>query len=242
MSHSSDFFEQIASTYLDTQPEKTLFKAAVKKMRASLDPLHDERHIEAMLTLFHELDKQKKLKLKKAEKKIAVLAIAWHDVWISQRNTPWFMKIWFNQAIEGIASARLFRKNAKLVQLAEDQIEASAYAIRKHSNYQWFELNTAAAQILHDLDWLEFYSVKRVKKSVEILRKRGLHLFLEWSWFHLVFGNLYMKLRTHNEHLFYHYWAKDQFSKIQKEYFDYVHKLQKEAKKNSYFRLFLKHI
>lgn len=237
----SPFFNHIAQTYLTTLSERRLFSQAIKKMRHSIDPLHDEKHIEAMLVRFELLVKTKRIKLDKISKKLCVLSIAWHDVWISQFNPRWVLTLWYIQMVEGLACARLFLRHATQLRIDPAQAKACAYAIRKHSNYQFFEIKTEIARILYDLDWLEFYSVTRFQKSIEKMKSQGQQFIFERSFLHAFFGILYMKIRAIKPHQFHHDWAREQLVISQKEYFQYVYHFQAEAKKRSYFRILLKY-
>lgn len=134
-------------------------------MSQSPDPIHDHHHIGRILK---QLGWFLKSHAKKPNFEILLPAICWHDVWKGRRQSLNPIKLFYYQLYEGIGSWRIFQKHQK--DLPANLAAQIGYAIRKHSQFQFFSLKTFEAKILRDLDDLDIVSAKRLRP---LLKKRN---------------------------------------------------------------------
>jgi len=129
------------------------------------------------------------------DKEILLLALYWHDVWKSQ-NIPTPANYLFHQWYEGLGSMLMFKKQARTAGVSPRISRAVSYAIRKHSLVQFRPAKTLEAQLLWDLDMLDFWNLQRVQaffknftwaniaifdSYILYMRKVGFPLNFEWT-------------------------------------------------------------
>jgi hypothetical protein len=129
------------------------------------------------------------------DKEVLLLSLYWHDVWKSQ-NIPTPANYLFHQLYEGLGSMFMFKKQARTAGLSPRINRAVSYAIRKHSLVQFRPAKTLEAQLLWDMDMLDFWNLQRVQaffknftwanififdSYVLYMRKVGLPLNFEWT-------------------------------------------------------------
>ncbi len=184
-------------------------KAGFNLMRKSVDPFHDFTHIENLFSLLDEfLTKHKKVK-EKVDLKALFLALCWHDAWKAEKDPKSVAAIIYNQAMEGLMSARMFKKAAKNYSIDPKTIARAAYAIRKHNSLQFLKRKTLEAKILRDIDKIDSVNFERFlyAKKKKFRFQKKLYLFL----IHLYFSKI---SRTS-----YHFnWTKDLLMKERKEF------------------------
>ncbi len=160
--------------FLKNHPQIKLPKVIVQTCRRgeelmsqSPDPIHDHHHIGRLLKHL-----EKFLKKHPDEINFSVLlpAICWHDVWKGRRQSLNPFKLFYYQIYEGLGSLWIFyEKNSQ--HLSKELLGNIGYAIRKHSQFQFFPLKTTEAKILRDIDDLDILSAKRLRP---LLNKRNL--------------------------------------------------------------------
>lgn len=172
------YIEKFLSNHPDIKLSPKILKLCTegeRLMSQSPDPIHDHHHIGRIL---RQLDRFLKSHTKRPDFEILLPAICWHDVWKGKRQSLNPVKLFYHQLYEGIGSWRIFQKHrANLPAGLAAQI---GYAIRKHSQFQFFPLKTFEAKILRDLDDLDIVSAKRLRPLLEkrksvstIVRKIG---------------------------------------------------------------------
>lgn len=155
--------------FLQTQPKIRLPQKIVdicrtgeKLMAQSPDPLHDHHHLGRLLKHLQSFLKKHPHYQPKIDFAVLLPALCWHDVWKAQRQTLNPLKLIYYQIYEGWGSWKIFhyqhRQHLPAITLAQ-----ITYAIRKHSQFQFFSLKTLEAKILRDLDDLDILSAKRLK-------------------------------------------------------------------------------
>lgn len=142
----------------------SLCHEGIEIMRKSIDPAHDETHIERN---FSNLDSflmgEKKIDKSKIDFETLLLSICWHDVWKSTRTPTNIISLFFYQFKDGLESMKMFAKRAKEVGLPERLIRNVSYSIRKHGDFQFLPLTTQEAQILKDIDTLDSWSLEKLR-------------------------------------------------------------------------------
>lgn len=146
-------------------------------MKKSNDPIHDLKHVE---NVFKNIDIfLKNNKGRTVDFDVLILAVCWHDVYKATNGSNKICRLIYNQFVEGIASSKIFRKNAKKYNFSRKFSRQVCYAIRKHSHIQFLPRMTVEARILYDGDKIDSNNYMRLKNTdVEkfILKKR---LFLK---------------------------------------------------------------
>ena len=144
---------------------------ALNIMRQSKDPLHDVIHVEDILGLLSKfLKRSNEVATSDINFEILIPSICWHDVWKSYRKqTTNLFKFRLEQFWDGIGSARIFSnhvKNSNFPKFLSDEIY---FSVLHHggffSNFIKSNIKNGhlEAEILVDLDSLDFWSMKRVK-------------------------------------------------------------------------------
>lgn len=134
-------------------------KTGEKLMAQSPDPIHDHHHIGRLLKHLEIFLKQHQEKI---DYSILLPAICWHDVWKGRRQSLNPIKLFYYQIYEGIGSLKIFYHHNQH-HLPSATLKKIGYAIRKHSQFQFFPLKTIEAKILRDIDDLDILSAKRLK-------------------------------------------------------------------------------
>src|SRR3989344_7636142 len=129
-----------------------LCKTALNLMKQGIDPIHNERHIESLISNLNFLLKKSENLKQKIDFQVLLLSICWHDVWISKRIPKNLIHLTFHQIVEGLGSALIFKKYALKAKLNKKLLRSVYYAIRKHSSFQVIPPFTLEAKILIDLD------------------------------------------------------------------------------------------
>ena len=156
-------FEEFYSKYFGEEKGDfyKLSKEGYLHMKKSVDPLHDNTHIENLLGLLNNfLIKNKKIK-KKLNLEALFLSICWHDTWKSKRNPKSIAGIIYGQTVEGILSAKLLKKASKKYLVDKNIVDSAAYAIRKHNTLQFTKRKTLEAKLLKDIDKLDAFNYER---------------------------------------------------------------------------------
>lgn len=200
-----NFTNYLKTNDLDISREAIdLCKEAIGIMQESKDSMHNTGHITRMLKEYAELRKRKLLP-KDTNDEVIVLAICCHDIWKASQKPPRnFFVAFYQQVLDGIGSARLFRQHTKSTILDDQIIEDTAYAIRKHAQFQFLPLTTSEAKILWDLDKLEKWNSVRAKSAAKtffVFRSKFTRKILGfYLWFD-------------NENSVYYPWAKKELEK-----------------------------
>jgi hypothetical protein len=109
-------------------------------MKNSPDPVHDIRHVE---NIFGHLDKiVRRSKFKKINFDILMLSVCWHDCWKASKDHGGWLSLFYRQAVEGVAAAKKFNRNAKKYNLPQNTLKGVFYSIRKHSQINFLPINT----------------------------------------------------------------------------------------------------
>lgn len=177
-------------------------------MAKSKDIMHDRSHVERMLK-----DLAKILKIKKFKKinlEVMILSICWHDVWKAQKGHGGPVKTIYQQVMEGVFTAIIFRKEARKQGLDKDVTKRVAYAIRKHSQLQFLPTKTDEAKLLQDLDKIEKWHVGRALTAID-------EYFAFTSDFMRFLFKVYM--RMDKEQKLYFPALKGEFNKRKRSYF-----------------------
>lgn len=136
-------------------------------MAQSPDPIHDHHHVGRLLK---HLEKFLKKHQENVDFSVLLPAICWHDVWKGRRQSLNPFKLFYYQIYEGLGSLWIFYKKNRR-HLPPATLKKIGYAIRKHSQFQFFSLKTVEAKILRDIDDLDILSAKRLRP---LLKKRKL--------------------------------------------------------------------
>ncbi len=170
---------------------------AMEIMTKSVDPAHDEKHVQDMLTnLNYLINKMPDIK-KSINFDILLLSITWHDTWTSYRKPEYMIGYIFNQMAEGYGSAFLFRRYATNTKLNRKVIAKVFYTIVKHSSFQILLPINLESKILIDLDkiemWNHFRMFKkekdRVKERVQFFKNFWVRIYYRF----LAFKSMYFK-------------------------------------------------
>ncbi len=145
-----------------------LCKFAEIRLKNSVDPIHDIKHIERMLGNLDYLIRKQKQILNKLNMEVMVLSLLWHDIWNSHQKVVGFFNLLSNQIIEGLKSAGIFWKYALRTKLDKKLALNVYYAIRKHSSFQLMPLFTLESKVLVDLDKIELWNSFRLFKDKTI--------------------------------------------------------------------------
>jgi hypothetical protein len=150
-------------------------------MKKSNDLIHDLKHVE---NVFKNIDIfLKKNKDRTINFDVLTLAVCWHDVYKAANGSNKIIRLIYNQFVEGIASSKIFRKNAKKYNFSRNILKQVCYAIRKHSHIQLLPRMTAEARVLYDGDKIDSNNYIRLKNTdIEkfILKKRFFLKFVIW--------------------------------------------------------------
>jgi hypothetical protein len=152
-------------------------------MQRSRDKLHDNSHVIRMTQFLAKfLNKHPKM-LKRKDLETVILSIFWHDSWKALKHKGNPLILFVNDLYEGIGSAYLFKKNALKEKLNKKTIDRVVYAIRKHSNINFLPTRTLEAQILQDLDEIEFWNFRRISKKNSGLEKITIFKFFRRQFY-----------------------------------------------------------
>lgn len=175
-------FEEFYKKYFKEDRSDFYFfsKEGFFRMKKSRDSLHDFFHIQNLFGLLDEfLIKHKKIK-KRLDLKAVFLAICWHDAWKAKHDPKTIGSIIYNQIMEGLLAAKLFKKESKKYAMDKSTIEKAAYAIRKHSTVQILKRKTLESKVLKDIDKIDSVNFERFlyakNKNFRFHKRR--HLFL----------------------------------------------------------------
>lgn len=138
-------------------------------MAHGTDPLHTADHVFRMLD---DLDlmrqKIKSINWSKINYEVLLLAIVWHDTYKSGHFPKTKRRMFFDHVLaEGIASMRMFTREAKKQGINPKIIKTVRYAIRKHSMFQILPRRTQEAKVLKYLDELEDWSLPRFQHIID---------------------------------------------------------------------------
>ena len=173
---------------------KIMLDKAVAFMTNTKDLSHGMDHVISLLRNANRFFKSTTNEFN-IDKEILLLALYWHDVWKSQ-NIPTPGNYLFHQVYEGLGSMFMFKKYAKTAGLSPRITRAVSYAIRKHSLVQFRPAKTLEAQLLWDLDMLDFWNLQRVQaffknltwanisifdSYILYMKRVGFHLNFEWT-------------------------------------------------------------
>lgn len=162
-----------------------LCRQALIIMQKSRDKLHDNGHVLRMTKFLARILNKNPKMLKRKDLETVILSIFWHDSWkaLKHRTNP--LVLFVNDLYEGLGSAYLFKKNALKAKLRQTTIDRVVYAIRKHSNVNFLPTRTLEAQILQDLDEIEFWNFRRILKRNTALEKLRLFKFFRRQFYYL---------------------------------------------------------
>ncbi len=150
-----------------------LCKAGLKIMSLAKDKSHGVYHIYHLFDNLDYLINSNKEVKDKINFETLIMAICWHDVWISNQNPKSVLQIIYYQMIEGIRSANMFNDEASKIRLDILTKGMVRYVIRKHSSFQVLPAFLIEAQILFDLDKIEMWNYKRFFKfGTEMVGKK----------------------------------------------------------------------
>jgi len=141
-----------------------LAEIGIHKMSEAKDKSHGVYHVYHIFDNLNYLLSCNSEIRRKINFDVLILAICWHDVWISTQTPKNIFNIIYLQVVEGISSAKIFKKEADKIQLDRLIRDNTYYVIRKHSSFQILPAFMLEAQILFDLDKLEMWNYKRFFK------------------------------------------------------------------------------
>lgn len=132
-------------------------------MSEAIDPMHNQYHPQRILDDLHRMRREcREIDWSKVDFNVLLMSICWHDVWVSRWNPKSKKKGAVGRFYEGIGSMRVLNKKSKELHLDPKIIKKVKYSIRKHSYLQFIPRLTIESKILHDLDKLEEWSIKRL--------------------------------------------------------------------------------
>lgn len=132
-------------------------------MSHATDLMHNQHHPQRILDDLHRMRTEcSEINWPKVDFNVLLLSICWHDTWVSRFDLKNKRKGAFGRLYEGIGSMRILNRKSKQLMLDPKVIKKVKYAIRKHSYLQFMPRLTIESKILHDLDKLEEWSIKRL--------------------------------------------------------------------------------
>jgi len=167
---------------------RVLCNEGLRIMRRARDKSHGVAHVFHIFdNLNYLLDKNPTLK-SKINFDVLILAICWHDVWISTQKPRNVLHIIYMQFVEGVKSAAIFDTVATIKNFDPSTRILTKYVIRKHSSIQFLPAFVLEAKILFDLDKIEMWNYRRfftLQKNIvstkEFYQKYVVRLYMNYS-------------------------------------------------------------
>lgn len=199
-------------------------KTALEKMSKSEDVLHDLGHIARIFDLLDEfLINETRVRKDQINFEVLLLAISWHDTWKATRRDKRFWNLLFSLYYDGIGSAKIFKKQNKILPI--DIFEQALFAIARHSPPRLVWYKTLELKILRDLDGLEEWSIERLDGLVSQFENNRTAIHRLGRWLKLYF-NLVLKKQKAKK--YYFPWPREVFSERKKVYIVKVNELLKK--------------
>ncbi|MBI4359117.1 MAG: hypothetical protein HY577_00800 [Candidatus Nealsonbacteria bacterium] len=204
------------------EPVSRFCQRGIDLMKVGVDPLHDDDHVLAIIdNLDRFINENKEVDRARINFPVMLLAICWHDIWKSQRLSKNLVLFFYHFFWDGRGSARFFQKEAALASLDPETVQKAAYAIKKHTRIHLLSRRTLESKILKDLDTLEIWSVKRIRKAEE-----EAEAMVDLGQTLLKTAKVYLRfMHWLNDSSFYFAWSRREFEAKREEYFREANRL-----------------
>lgn len=204
------------------EPVLRFCQEGIEIMKNGIDPLHDDDHVLAIIgNLDRFLNENEEIDRCRINFSVLLLAICWHDIWKSQRLSKNLILFLYHFLWDGLGSESIFKKAAGKALLDPETIKAAAYAIKKHTRIHLLNRRTLESKILKDLDTLEIWSVKRIRKA-----EQEAEAMVDIGQTLLKTAKVYLRfMHKLNDSSFYFQWSRQEFDTKKKEYFEEANRL-----------------
>lgn len=182
----------------------------LEKMDQAVDIKHDINHINRILKRLNQLKESEPDYPQDINYPVLLLAIVWHDIWMSQRTSKYVFTIVRDRYYEGFGSMWIFTKEAKKTNLSPQILHPVRHAIRTHPGPQKLPQKSIEAITLKDLDILDEWSLSRLESLENYYIKAGninpVLVRLSKTYFNKILS------RQTDKRLYYR-WSRTQFNK-----------------------------
>lgn len=193
-----------------------LCQRGLEKMKESIDPAHNEEHVENILDNLDKFLESGQIKITKINFEILLVAICWHDVWKSTRMPENIRSVFVNQIWDGWGSARVFKKEVKLENEEKKKLRKVFWIIGNHPRDMTIHVpfrTYLETKILKDMDRLERWSIKRHDDFFEkLLIVRGTKNQRFVGWLAKFFQEKYT-LWSDSDKKYYFKWSKNELKR-----------------------------
>ncbi|MFA5828395.1 MAG: hypothetical protein WC841_03515 [Candidatus Shapirobacteria bacterium] len=198
-----------------------LCREGIERMKKSIDPAHDEKHVENILENIDGFLESKEVKVERINFEILLVAICWHDVWKSTRMPDSIVSVLVNQIWDGWGSAKVYKREVKLGKEENKRLRKVFWIIGNHPRDMTVHMpfrTYLETKILKDADRLERWNLKR---HVDFFEKLALVRDVEsqkWVRWLIKFFKKKYTLWSDSDKKYYFRWAKDEFRKRREMY------------------------
>lgn len=203
------------------QSSLELCKKGLEKMEESIDPAHNQEHVENILDNLDKFLESGEIKGGKINFEILLVAICWHDVWKSTRMPDDVRSVFINQIWDGWGSARIFKKEVKLNKEERKKLKKVFWIIGNHPRDMTIRVPFRIyleTKILRDVDRLERWNLQRHTdffKKLVTARDIASQKWIKWL---IKFYREKYALWSDSEKKYYYKWSKAEFKKRRDRY------------------------